>query len=55
MTITIKTGNDAFAHGNREREVARILRKLAERIERGITPEVLVDINGNHVGTVRGK
>ena len=55
MTITIKTGNAAFSGSLREFEIARILRLLAERIENGNTPDVLIDINGSHVGTVRGK
>lgn len=57
MTITIGTGNAAFDSGNKGREIARILRELADKIEEygdayGAT---LRDINGNTVGHVRGK
>ena len=52
ITITIKTDNSAFANGNEE--VARILRKLADKIDDGcliMKDEFsLLDINGNNVG-----
>lgn len=51
-TITIETGNAAF-EDSPTTELARILRDLADRLERdGIPPEHLRDINGNRVGHV---
>ena len=54
LTIRIKTSNAAFQDGNREAEIARILRELAERIESDEYPAKLKDVNGNTVGTVEG-
>ena len=51
MQITIRTENEAFSD-NPSAELARILRKLAECIENGATPDFLYDINGNKVGSV---
>lgn len=54
IIITIKTGNAAFEafEGLEHYEVARILRRLADKLENGSKPERLLDINGNNVGTV---
>lgn len=56
ITITITTGNAAFEVSEAE-EVARILRGLADRIERNnYLPDDgnrLLDSNGNKVGTVK--
>lgn len=52
VRITIDTGNAAFDDGNREAEVARILREAADRIEAGAEDFTLRDINGNKVGSV---
>ena len=53
-TLTIETGNDAFGSsvGERNSEVARILREAADRIERGdhYGDFTLRDYNGNRVG-----
>ena len=51
FTLTIKTDNAAFADDPRP-EVARILRKLADRVddETGDTSWSVRDINGNTVG-----
>lgn len=50
-SITIKTDNAAFADDPAP-EIARILRRLADRLEAdGVAPErVLFDVNGNRVG-----
>jgi hypothetical protein len=53
LKITIKTDNEAFADGNADHEIARILRKLADHIEGQIYTETLMDFNGNKVGTVK--
>lgn len=51
FTLTVKTGNEAFSDGNLALELARILRKAAERLEAGETDGRLRDCNGNTVGT----
>lgn len=50
MHLRITTENDAFQGGNGPAEVARILRRLADRIEGGETSGNLRDVNGNRVG-----
>jgi hypothetical protein len=56
ITITIDTGNAAFDGGNAGAEVARILRKTAERIAAAGIKRcdgiAVLDINGNTVGRV---
>ncbi len=54
-TLTIQADNDAFGQNepDRSREVARIMRTVAMRLEHGGTFEALDplrDINGNRVG-----
>jgi hypothetical protein len=55
VQLTIELGNDAFEDGNRDAELARIIRDIADKIEsRG--PDVsdvikAYDINGNPVGS----
>lgn len=51
IIISIETVNAAFEE-EPEREVARILRDLASKLENGQRPEFLRDINGNKVGKV---
>lgn len=59
MKIHVRTDNAAFADHGAGPELARILRELADRIDReGDQPgrgEVwpIMDRNGNRVGTVR--
>lgn len=51
LTLNITMDNAAFDDGNEGRtEAARILRKVADRIEAGHHHQRLMDINGNHVG-----
>lgn len=54
ITIEIKANNAAFADGNAGAEVARILRKWADKIETQRDLEEMrlpaMDINGNKVG-----
>lgn len=52
VRITIQTENDAFTGDNRGHEIARILRRLADRFETGAEPTKVMDVNGNCVGTV---
>lgn len=53
FTLTIDTDNAAFENGGNE-EIARILRKLADRVLYGTQDQdefgVVLDINGNRVG-----
>ena len=54
LTLTIERGNAAFSEGNDAYELARILRKLADRLEAENTQYAgtvgLHDFNGNRVG-----
>lgn len=54
FTLTIETDNEAFTAGALGDEVARILRKVADRAEEGLSLGVdggkLMDANGNSVG-----
>jgi len=50
LRVKIETDNDAFA-GYGEREVARLLRLVAERVEDGQLDGQLIDINGNRCGS----
>ena len=49
LRVRIETENDAFS-GDGEREVARLLRALAIRVEAGEVDGVIRDINGNRCG-----
>lgn len=52
--IEMKTGNDAFGQdvADEKREIARILRDTADRLERGGAVLKVYDLNGNAVGGV---
>lgn len=52
LQISIETGNAAFDDGNRDAELARILRAAADKVENGQTDFNLRDFNGNTVGSV---
>ena len=53
ITIYMETDNAAFQDEGDATEVARILRKLADRIESGgLGDFALKDINGNTVGSM---
>jgi hypothetical protein len=49
MKIEFKTGNAAF-EGEDNYEVVRILRDIADQVERGCALGIIIDINGNKVG-----
>ena len=52
FVVKIETENAAFEPEDRRDEIARILRELAARIMTGeATPIVLLDVNGNTVGS----
>jgi len=50
ITIKIDTDNAAFEY--ERSEIARILREIADRIERGEEVNFAMDYNGNKVGRV---
>lgn len=50
FTVTMSTDNAAFTEGDAPGEVARILRRIANRLENGDTEGKCVDVNGNAVG-----
>lgn len=50
LKIEIETGNAAF-EDDRNMELARILRQIAERLENGEDAGRVLDINGNKVGS----
>jgi hypothetical protein len=54
VTIEIKTGGSAF-EGYEEKEIARILRDIADKIENGYEPTKPLDINGNSCGFIKIK
>lgn len=50
FTLSMACDNDAFQDGNRDREVAELLRKIAKKIENGEESGNIIDSNGNKVG-----
>lgn len=52
IRISISTGNSAFEEMGTEKEIARILRTIADKIENGNTPQKPMDINGQSVGII---
>ena len=48
LTMEIETDNATFE--NKEEEICRIIRKMAEQIASGSDGEKVFDINGNRVG-----
>lgn len=50
LTLTIATTNSAFDGDSLEPELARMLRTVADAIERGTSGAPLFDVNGNNVG-----
>lgn len=50
FTLTIETDNAAFTD-DAAREVARILRQLAKKLEDGKDSGKVMDLNGNSVGS----
>ena len=52
IKININMENAAFEGNNKEYELNRILKELADKIRNYETPTKLKDINGNTVGIV---
>ena len=51
VTVTFSTDNDAFAEGDFEDEVSRVLQRVATKIRNGEREGAVLDTNGNRVGT----
>lgn len=54
VTITINTENDTFMPYAND-EVCRILRHIEDRIRNNAIPSIILDINGNKVGTIESE
>ena len=50
--LTIRTDNEAFQDGQDVFEIARILRRTADFVEKGYTNKPLFDLNGNTIGKI---
>lgn len=51
LRLKVRTDNAAFGDGpDRELELGRILRAVADQIEQGDEHRVIFDLNGNAVG-----
>lgn len=58
FTLKFDTLNSAFDYGNKEAEMARILRKIADLIEADGCPKLptnIRDVNGNVIGNYSEK
>ena len=54
ITIKIKTNNDAFQHGYKFTEIARILNKISDDLQYNYDLcENIIDLNGNSCGTIK--
>ena len=54
MEINFKTSNSAFdeeCRGSLEYETIRILKEICEKVENGHDHGVIMDINGNEIGS----
>ena len=54
FVLKVETENTAFEDAGEGVELARILRKAADRVETGAISGPLMDINGNRVGEYSG-
>jgi hypothetical protein len=54
FNLNFDTDNAAFNEhpGAMREEIARILKRLAQKIENGETPHKIFDINGNKIGEI---
>ena len=53
LTVKFKTDNAAFSDDSDTLEVTRLLREVADKIQQGRTEGVVIDYNGNQVGTYK--
>jgi hypothetical protein len=54
FSLTIETRNTAFQGDDKPLEIARILRRTADRITHGQDSGPIADANGNFVGSFQG-
>lgn len=50
LTLEIELVNEAFQGDKGPGNLADLLREIAESIEDGLNHDVIIDVNGNHVG-----
>lgn len=50
LTLEVELVNEAFQGDKGPRNLADLLREIAESIENGLNHDIIVDGNGNHVG-----
>jgi predicted DNA-binding WGR domain protein len=51
FSLKFKTSNAAFDNDFKEEEISRILTKIAEQVKNGYTDNVILDVNGNNIGS----
>ena len=49
MRIEFETTNSAFDDYG-DKEVTRILTEISEKVQRGMTKDIIIDIDGNKIG-----
>jgi hypothetical protein len=52
FSVKFSTDNESFSGENRNNEIIRILRDIADKFESGRITDKIFDANGNHIGTV---
>lgn len=50
LTLEVELVNEAFQGNKGPGNLADLLREIAESIENGLNHDIIVDVNGNHVG-----
>ena len=50
LTLEVELVNEAFQGDKGPGNLADLLREIAESIENGLNHDIVVDVNGNHVG-----
>lgn len=50
LTLEVELVNEAFQGDKGPGNLADLLREIAESIEDGLNHDIIVDVNGNHVG-----
>lgn len=50
LTLEVELVNEAFRGDKGPGNLADLLREIAESIENGLNHDIVVDVNGNHVG-----
>lgn len=50
LTLEVELVNEAFQGDKGPGNLADLLREIADSIENGLNHDIIVDVNGNHVG-----